>query len=153
MFLLPLKNRSSTGTVFQGQSLLNELSLLLHLTLLHLNFDLNLQGLVMHLFDLFSDFSHNRQWNWQLVYFVHHKNHLISSQSHSSIDTSKLDFSWTNVYKGTYHLVKASGGWWKFSRSFHLWTEEHLTINTEAMDKIRLVLLQAWYKMNVRSGE
>uniref|UniRef100_K1PJY3 Uncharacterized protein n=1 Tax=Magallana gigas TaxID=29159 RepID=K1PJY3_MAGGI len=93
------------------------------------------------------------QWNWQLVYFVHYKNHLISSQSHSSIDTSKLDFSWTNVYNGTYHLVKASSGWWKFSRSFHLWTEEHLTINTEAMDKIRLVLLQAWYKMNVGSGE
>lgn len=101
----------------------------------------------------FPDFSHNRQWNWQLVYFVHYKNHLISSQSHSSIDTSKLDFSWTNVYNVTYHLVKASGGWWKFSRSFHLWTEEHLTVNTEAMDKIRLVLLQAWYKMNVRSGE
>lgn len=97
-------------------------------------------------------FTH-RQWNWQLVYFVHYKNHLISSQSHSSIDTSKLDFSWTNVYNGTYHLVKASSGWWKFSRSFHLWTEEHLTINTEAMDKIRLVLLQAWYKMNVGSGE
>ncbi|XP_052686989.1 uncharacterized protein LOC128166095 isoform X1 [Crassostrea angulata] len=93
----------------------------------------------------------SRQWNWQLVYFVHYKNHLISSQSHSSIDTNKLNFSWTNVYNGTYHLVKASSGWWKFSRSFHLWTEEHLTINTEAMDKIRLVLLQAWYKMNVRS--
>lgn len=30
MFLLPLKNRSSTGTTFQGQSLLNELGLLLH---------------------------------------------------------------------------------------------------------------------------
>lgn len=54
MFLLPLKNRSSTGMIFQGQSLLNELGLLLHLTLLHLNFDLNLQGLVMHLFSLFS---------------------------------------------------------------------------------------------------
>lgn len=39
---------------FQGQSLLNELGLLLYLTLLHLNFDLNLQGLVMHLFSLFS---------------------------------------------------------------------------------------------------
>lgn len=39
---------------FQGQSLLNELGLLLHLTLLHLIFDLNLQGLVMHLFSLFS---------------------------------------------------------------------------------------------------
>lgn len=107
----------------------------------------------MHLYNLFSDFSHNRQWYWQLVYFVHYTNHLISSQSHSSIDTSKLDFSWTNVYNGTYHLVRASSGWWKFSWSFHLWTEEHLTINTEAMDKIRLVLLQAWYKMNVRSGE
>lgn len=58
MFLLPLKNRSSTGMTFQGQSLLNELGLLLHLTLLHLNFDLNLQGLVMHLFSLFSLIFH-----------------------------------------------------------------------------------------------
>lgn len=36
MFLLPLKNRSSTGMTFQGQSLLNELGLLLPLALLHL---------------------------------------------------------------------------------------------------------------------
>lgn len=54
---------------FQGQFLLNELGLLLHLTLLHLNFDLNLQGLVMHLFDLFSDFSHigNGTGSWSTL--------------------------------------------------------------------------------------
>ncbi|XP_061181618.1 uncharacterized protein LOC133190156 [Saccostrea echinata] len=93
-----------------------------------------------------------RKWCWRLVYFVQHGTRLISSQYHSSIDVYKLDFSWTNVYNETYKLVDNSVvGQWRFSRSFHLWTEEHLTVNTEAIRNLESALLQAWYKMNVRS--
>lgn len=104
-------------------------------------------------FELISALFNIRQWYWQLVYFVHYKSQLISSRSHTSIQTSKLDFLWTNVYNGTYTLALTSGGLgWRFSKSFYLWTEEHLTVSAEARDKIGWALLQAWFKMNVRSG-
>ncbi|XP_062576750.1 uncharacterized protein LOC134238644 [Saccostrea cucullata] len=91
-----------------------------------------------------------RKWYWRLVYFVRDGSHLISSRYYS-IDIHKFNISLTNIYNQTKLEENSVIGQWRFSRSFHLWTEEHMTVTNEAIHKIESALLQAWYKMNVKS--